>query len=135
LESQETPLNGVAGTDLSPEQQENLESNGYMFARRHGAMPTRQLNGAVVEMRTGFYVEELAKSVTRWGIIRAQGGEFIVPDVPWHGVIPLTPELVLVWNAPDGMITEQNLAQVNAAMRSASEIYYFARDLACCPFE
>jgi hypothetical protein len=135
LESQETQLNGVAGADLSLEQEENLESNGYMFARRHGAMPTRQLNGAVVEMRTGFYVEELAKSVTRWGILRAQGGEFIVPDVPWHGVIPLTPQLALVWNAPDGMITEQNLGQVNAAMRSASEIYYFAQDLACCPFE
>lgn len=135
LESQETQLNGVEGPDLSLEQEENLESNGYMFVRKYGAMPTRQLNGAVVEMRTGFYVDELAKSVARWGIIRAQSGEFIVPDVPWHGVIPLTPQLALAWNAPDGIITEQNLAQVNAAMRSVSEIYYFARDVACCPFE
>jgi len=134
LESQETQLNGVAGPDLSLEQEENLESNGYMFARKHGAMPTRQLNGAVVEMRTGFYVEELAKSVTRWGIIAAQSGEFIVPDVPCHGIVPLTPRLALVKDTPDGMITEQNLAQVNAAMRSLSESYYFARDLACCPF-
>lgn len=135
LETQETQLNGVAGADLTLEQEENLESNGYMFARLHGAMPTRQLNGAVVEMRTASYVEELAKSVTRWGIVRAQRGEFIVPDVPWHGVIPLTPQLALVWNTPDGIITEQNLGQVNAAMRSASEIYYFARDLTCCPFK
>jgi hypothetical protein len=135
LESQETQLNGVTGADLSLEQEENLESNGYMFARKHGAMPTRQLNGAVVEMRTGFYVEELAKSVTRWGIIAAQSGGFVVPDVPCHGVIPLAPQLALVKDAPDGMITEQNLAQVNTAMRSLSESYYFARDLACGPFE
>lgn len=135
LESQETQLNSVTGADLSLEQEENLESNGYMFARQHGAMPTRQLNGVVVEMRTGFYVEELAKSVARWGIITAQRGEFIVPDVPWHGVIPLTPQLALVWNTPDGIITEQNLGQVNTAMRLASEIYCFARDLERCPFE
>jgi len=128
-------LNGVEGTDLSLEQEENLESNDYMFARKHGAMPTRQLNGAVIEMRTGSYVEELAKSVSRWGIIRALRGEFIVPDVPWHGVIPLTPQLALVWNVPDGVITEQNLGQVNDAMRSVIDIYYFARDLACCPFD
>jgi hypothetical protein len=134
LESQETQLNGVAGANLSLEQEENLENNGYMFARQHGAMPTRQLNGAVVEMRTGFYVEELAKIVTRWGILMAQSGEFIVPDVPWHGVIPLTPRHALVWNTPDGVITEQNLGQVNSAARSVSEVYYFARDLTRCPF-
>ena len=91
LELQETQLNGITGADLGVEQEENLESNGDTFARKHGAMPTRQLNGAVVEMRTGFYVEELAKSVTRWGMIAAQSGEFIVSDVPCHGVIPLTP--------------------------------------------
>lgn len=135
LESQETQLNDIAGLDLSLEQEENLEINGCMFARQHGAMPTRQLNGAVLEMRTGFYVEELGKSVARWGIITAESGEFIVPDVPWHGVIPLTPKLALVWNTPDGVITVQNLGQVNAAMRSVSEIYYLARDFERCPFE
>lgn len=135
LELQETPLNGITGADLRLEQQENLESNGYMFARQQGAMPTRQLNGAVVEMRTGFYVEELEKSITRWGIITAQSGEFIVPDVPCHCIIPLTPRLALVKDTPDGMIREQNVGQVNAALRSGSEIYFFARDLACCPFD
>ena len=35
LESQETQLNGVMGPDLSLEHEENLESNGYMFARKH----------------------------------------------------------------------------------------------------
>lgn len=135
LESQETQLNEIAGPDLTLEQEENLESNDYMFARKHGAMPTRQLNGAVVQMRTGNYVEVLEKNVTRWGIITAQSGEFIVPDVPRHCILPLTPQLALVKDTQDGVISEQNLAQVNAAVRSASEIYYFARDLAACPFD
>jgi hypothetical protein len=135
LESQETQLNGIEGPDLTLEQEENLESNGYMFARKHGAMPTRQLNGAVVQMRTGNYVEVLVKNMTRWGIIRAQSGEFIVPDVPCHCILPLTPRLALVKDTEDGVIAEQNLAQVNTALRSTSETYYFARDFACCPFD
>jgi hypothetical protein len=134
LESQETQLNGVTSPDLTLEQEENLESNGYMFARKHGAMPTRQLNGAVIQMRTGYYVDELPKLFTRWGIIRVEAGEFIVPDVPCHGMLPLTPQLALVKDTPDGMITAQNLAEVNTAMRAMSETYYFARDLTCCPF-
>jgi len=135
LESQETRLNGVTGPDLTLEQEENLESNGYMFARKHGAMPTRQLNGAVIQMRTGYYVDELPKLFTRWGIIRVEGAEFIVPDVPCHGILPLTPRLALAKDTQDGTISEQNLAQVNTAMRSLSESYYFARDFASCPFE
>lgn len=135
LESQETSLNGIEGPDLTKEQEENLESNGYMFARKHGAMPTRQLNGAVVQMRTGNYVDFLLKHVAQWGIIRTQSGEFIVPDVPCHCVMPLTPQLALVKDTGDGVISEQNLAQVNTALRSTSETYYFGRDFACCPFE
>ena len=133
LESQETQLNGVTGPDLTLEQEENLESNGCMFARKHGAMPTRQLNGAVIQMRTGYYVDELPKFFTRWGLIKAQSGEFIVPDVPCHGILPLAPQLALVKDTRDGMITEQNLAQVNAAICSLSETYYFAHDLSKCP--
>jgi hypothetical protein len=135
LESQETQLNGISGPDLTLEQEENLESNGYMFARKHGAMPTRQLNGAVIQMRTGFYVEELPKLFKRWGIVRSDGGEFIVPDVPCHGILPITPRLILVKDTEDGMISEEQLGQVNTAMRSLSESYYFAHDLASCPFE
>jgi hypothetical protein len=134
LESQETQLNGVTGPDLTLEQEENLESNGYMFARKHGVMPTRQLNGAVIQMRTGYFVDELPKLFTRWGIIRVEDSEFIVPDVPCHGILPITPQLALVKDTQDGTITEQNLGQINTAMLALSESYYFALNLACCPF-
>jgi hypothetical protein len=45
LESQEIDLKGIVGSELTLEQEEDLESNGYMFARRSGTVPARQLNG------------------------------------------------------------------------------------------
>lgn len=134
LDLQEIELKGNVGSNLTKEQEENLEKNGYMFARKGGTMPARQLNGFALQLRIDHYVRDLATSVTRWGIISAQSGDFIVPDVPSHGIIPLTPRLALVQSAPDGMITEQNVAEINQAMRATSQDYFFARDVSSCPF-
>jgi hypothetical protein len=134
LESHEIPLNGIAGDDLTKTHEENLEKNGYMFARKGGTAPRRQFNGLEIQLRSSRYAHDLATQVTRWGVISTQSGEFIVPDVPWHGIIPITPQLALVQSAPDGMITERNVAEINRTMREASESYYFARDLAACPY-
>ncbi len=134
IDSQEFQLNEVRGANLTKEQEENLEANGYLFVRESGKIPSRQLNGAELQMRTGDFVRELENSVGRWGVISTQSGEFIVPDVPMNGVIPLTPQLALIQSAPDGMITEKNLAEVNFAMRARSEDYFFSRGLLNCPF-
>jgi hypothetical protein len=134
IESQEVKLNVAPGIDYTKEQEENLEKNGYAFVRKAGGIPARQLNGIELEMRTNHFALDLATKASRWGVISTQSGEFIVPDVPSHGVIPLRPGLALVQSAPDGTITEKNLAEINLAMRSLSEGYFFARDLSKCPF-
>ncbi|MGL4262612.1 MAG: hypothetical protein ACRCTX_13435 [Afipia sp.] len=134
IESQEVQLNVAPGSDYTKEQEENLEKNGYMFVRKGGGIPGRQLNGIELEMRADDLARHLAGSVPRWGVISTQSGEFIVPDVPSHGIIPVTPRLALVQSAPDGMITERNLAEINLAMRTLSQDYFFARDLSTCPF-
>jgi len=134
LESQEIELVGIAGDDLTKAQEENLEKNGYLFARKGGRMPARQLNGLQIQKRIDGYAVDLAAGVTRWGVISAQSGEFIVPDVPVHGIIPLKPRLALVQSAPDGMIVERNVAEINRAMRATSLDYVFARDFSSCPF-
>jgi hypothetical protein len=67
------------------------------------------------------------------GIISAQSGEFIVPDVPSHTIIPLSPRLALVGSVPDGVIVEENLAEINRAACDASQEYFFARDFSKCP--
>ena len=110
LKSQEVQLNGNVGNDLTKEQEENLEKNGYMFARKSGIMPARQLNGLELQ----FQIELCAQPRRRRdevGVISAKSGEFIVPDVPSHGITPLTPRLALVQSAPDGMIIKRNVAE------------------------
>jgi len=133
LDSQEIQLKGITGSELSKAQEENLEKNGYLFTRKGGKMPTRQLNGLQLQRRIDGYTDDLA-TVTRWAVIRPQEGEFIVPDVPMHTILPLTPTLALAASVPDGVITERNLAEINRSFRAASQAYFFARDLSQCRF-
>jgi hypothetical protein len=134
LTQQEIQLHGGVGNKLTKEQEENLETNGYLFAREGGAMPARQLNGLQIMLRVYGYARDVQKRLTRWGVIEAQSGEFIVPDVTFHTILPITPRLALVNLEQDGQITEQNLAQLNQAMRAGSQSYFFALDLSNCPF-
>lgn len=133
LDAQEIQLLGIPGNELSKTQEENIESNGYLFTRMGGKVPARQLNGVQLQMRVWHYARDLA-ALSGWGVIHVQSGEFIVPDVPSHTLIPLTPTLALVASVPDGFILEQNLAEVNSALRASSREYYFSRDLSQCPF-
>lgn len=132
LDAQEIQLAGITGDELTKLREENLEKNGYAFTRKGGRMPARQLNGFLLQMRIDRYAEQLA--AVKWGIIHTQSGEFIVPDVPTHIVLPLTPTLALIGSAQDGTILEANLAEVNRGVRANSQAYFFARDLTQCPF-
>jgi hypothetical protein len=134
LDAQEIQLFGVLGGDVfTKTEEENLEKNGYLFARMGGKVPARQLNGVQLQMRVSHYARDLA-ALTGWGVIHAQSGEFIVPDVPTHTIIPLSPKLALAASSPDGIILEQNLAEINSALKAGSREYYFSRDLSKCPF-
>jgi hypothetical protein len=134
LDSQEIQLNGVEGVTRTKVEEENLEKNSYLFVRSGGQVPARQINGIQLQMRINAFVRDLSFEVTRWGIIRAQTGEFIVPDIPSQLIIPLAPNLALVGSAPDGLIIEENVASINSKVRTDSHEYYFARDLSACPF-
>jgi len=132
LEDQEIKLNGIKGDSLTKEQEENLEAKGYLFARPDGFVPARQLNGLWLQNQIDDYARHLS-SVARWGVIQPQSGEFIITDTPSHMVIPITPGLALVGNAPDGVILADNLAQINQLTVAGSQRYFLARDLAHCP--
>jgi hypothetical protein len=133
LESQEVQLNKIVGDELTKAQEENLEKNGYIFARKYGAVPARQINGLELQLRTYDYARSLATSISRWAVISSQSGEFLVPDIPAYTIIPVSPQLALVASQPDGIITEQNLAEVNRAMKDVSQDYFFAHDFQNCP--
>jgi hypothetical protein len=132
LPEQEVKLNGIKGDRLTKEQEETLEAKGYMFARSGGLMPARQLNGMWLQSQIDGYARDLA-SVERWGVIQPQSGEFIVTDTPLHMIIPLTPGLAIVGNAPNGTILRGNLAELNRVIVAGSQRYFLARDLTDCP--
>jgi hypothetical protein len=71
---------------------------------------------------------------TRWAIMKAQEGEFIVPDNSSKTFgAPLTPNMWLMFDAENATL---NLDEVRARNRVAIESscrYYFARHLGACP--
>jgi hypothetical protein len=131
LDEQETELNGISGQALTKEQEENLEKNGYMFAREGGKWPARQFNGLRIQMFIDQYSPRV--SPVRWGIITARSGEFIVPDIPSNMILPLSPSLALAGSAPDAAIDEKNLAEINRALSGGCLEYFFASDLSNAP--
>lgn len=127
--------NGVTGcTNLSPDQFELLESKFTMAIRPDGSLPARHINGANIQMKLAHYANnELAGS--KWGVIRVKEGqgELLVPDMPWHGYIPLTPTLSFVINHPSGEMVIRSVALMNRSMRGRAARYIFARSLRHCP--
>ncbi|PTB17606.1 hypothetical protein C9I57_27080 [Trinickia symbiotica] len=71
LDTQEVQLGGVEGNELTLAEEENLEKNGYLFARAGGKMPARQLNGVQLRKRMADYARDLA-AIEKWGVIRAR---------------------------------------------------------------
>jgi hypothetical protein len=133
LPAQEIQAKVVTGTDLTLDQEENLEINGYLFVRPGGRLLARQMNGIRLQFRIDKFSADL-RSGTQWGIIQSEEGEFIVPDIPMHGIVPLTPTLCLISPAPNGVISSTNVATINRAVRATSHEYFFAQDFSQCPF-
>lgn len=132
LKDQETQLASNIGDQMTLEQEENLEQDHYIFIRDGGRIPSRQLNGIWLQYKINQFACELDETV-QWGAIRTQSGEFITPDIPRQPLITLTPSLALIRDTPDGIITQENLAQVNKFTVDGCRAYYLARDLTNCP--
>src|SRR4029077_622141 len=127
----EVQIKGVMGDALTKDQEEILEKKGMMFIRQGGIVPARQINGMQLQRYIDFYSEQWKAG--RWGIVEAQSGEFVVPDVPTHMLIPLTPTLSVVYASLSGKIDVHNLAKINRDLMIASREYFFAHDFSNCP--
>lgn len=108
LSNQEMVLNGINGTKLNKEEEENLERKGFLFVRSGGAIPTRQINGLQIMLRVGDLERNFAADILRWGVVKTISGEFIVPDLPLHGILPITPNIALIHSTRDGHISDKN---------------------------
>jgi hypothetical protein len=113
----------------SKDEEERIEKAGFAFFRG-ATMPAHVVNGARAAMLVGRYLRQENRSAT-WGVVRASGGEFVVPDWPLvHAFIPIDPTLALVNHAINQTLDRDAVRLVNKQLRSASRRYFFARDLA-----
>jgi hypothetical protein len=130
-EDREIKSSLVIGSELTKAQEENLESNGYIFVRKGGELPSRMAHGMAIWVKVRQYVHDL--SGVRWSILSADPGQFLVPDHPTRRMlIPLAPTLCLCSGGQSGRINAQNLAEINRVSKETSVEYYFAQDLAQC---
>jgi hypothetical protein len=132
LPMQNLQMNRVTGCNFSPDMEELLEKRGVIFMRAGGVMPARHINAIQMQVKLFRYAcDEMGK--LEWGIVRPVDGEFIVPDVTEHFIMPICPAIALVANVPNGFVTVQNLVEINTALQLGSREYFFARDFNRCP--
>ena len=123
----------IAGEIITKDQEEILEETQrhVVVLREDGTMPAHRIYGTQIQIRIDSYVRDLSR--IQWGIIYTQQWHLVVPDVPAHTIIPLTPTLCLCSGGQSGMITKENLAEINRSFRAARREYFFAQDLSQCP--
>jgi hypothetical protein len=125
---------GIVELEHAPtkDEQELLEKNGIGFIRPDFTIPGRQLMGINIQKNIIRTPKELAD--TRWGILKTQSGEFIVPDrFAGLNVVPLTPTCCLLSPSQNREISSHELVRINRKAVSVCREYYFGRDLSRSP--
>ncbi|WP_208611576.1 hypothetical protein [Pseudoalteromonas aliena] len=125
-------LNGISGSGLTKEQEENLESRGAMFVRDGGIIPSRFEAGLQIQMILDR--DWHTCSHFKWGLIEATDGEFLCADsykdLP---LIPISPNLAFWAGEADQKISRDKLAEINKLSIEKSSEFYFARKISDCP--
>jgi len=125
-------ISGVAGESLTTDQQERLEKTGVAYIRADQAMPGRFLAGLQIQTRIDYLCVQFQGM--RWGIVKANEGEFICPDTFGQlAAIPLTPTVCLYLGHQDSTIPKLEVATANRVAQQLSRKYCIARDFAACP--
>ena len=125
------------GEDLIPREShgiddlELLEKHNITALRPDGSFAMRDIVSPSMRLDIDRMCESFAG--LRWGVLVAEEGEFFVPDVPTHGVIPITPALALSLDNESLIIRRDEVERVNHALYSGVQEYMFARSLTACP--
>ncbi|HEX4415020.1 MAG TPA: hypothetical protein VH107_15395 [Lacipirellulaceae bacterium] len=124
----ETQINGVTGEQFSKDQQEFYEKRHILFVRAGGKIATRHITAMQLQAKIDGYSEQIKD--WRWGVIQTVRGEFVMPDVPSHGLMPIAPNAMLAVHHPNGTILKPNLIEINASFLAYTRNYFFARNIA-----
>jgi hypothetical protein len=128
---EDAALRGILpGRGWSKDEEEGLEEAGFVF-QRGATIPARFMNGLDVQRQVDRYLIENPSA--SWGVVRASGGEFVVPDWPVLAFIPINPTLALAASALNQTLDRDAVRLVNKQLRLGSRRYFFARDFTACP--
>lgn len=120
---------GLTGETLTRDQEEHFEKMNVMFVRAGGRMPARFLTGIQLQTRVDQYAHQLVTGWD-WGVIQAQEGEFLMPDVPHHTMLPIAPKVLFAAHNPNGTIVKSNVLAINTGFVAYTWSYFIARDIA-----
>lgn len=105
---------------------------GVFFVKPDGTFAGRFMAGIGISMGLGRERQKMQNA--SWGILTAQGGEFIVPDnFAAYGFMPVSPNICLAARLPDQTIGIESISVINGLAIHGSQRYYFARELTRCP--
>ncbi len=123
---------GVLGmrVNYTEDDLEVLEKNGISAFRGDGSISMRHIVGPRIRLDMDAILK--AMSGRHWGIVTSADGEFCVPDVPAHGIIPLTPTVALD-SSRSGALSYDEVVYINWLLASKSREYLFARSVRACP--
>ncbi|WP_148715762.1 DUF4238 domain-containing protein [Chitinolyticbacter meiyuanensis] len=118
--------------NVSADQMDQLERYGIIVADSKGVVAGRMLAGPALMRMLDFHVCELAGK--RWGIVRAEAGEFVLPDTfGGNLVLPISPTCCFVADNPDGVVTREVVGELNALAKQSARNYMVARCFSACP--
>jgi len=107
-------LVGVLGLrhEYSKDEQEQLEKGGVNVIRSGGTMSARDIASHQISR----HIIEIKRQLkgTAWGIVKAEVGEFLVPDTfGRHTALPLDPTSILIADIDNASIGEDSVRRLN----------------------
>lgn len=128
------PIQGVTGLSkyYTLDEQEQLEKAGISVIRPDFTFSSRDMT--TVQIFRNLIKVKKTLSDSKWGILYAKEGEFIVPDnCSNERYIPLTPTICLFAHSDNEIIDKEEVRKINLKAIESSKYYYFANDLSKCP--
>ena len=121
---------GVPALVQTKDAQERFERMRVLTVGVNGMFSGRSMAGIQMQAK----IAAASREKFRWGVVRASGGEFAVPDTFRNlMVLPVTPELCVAVDCPDCTIPHAELSRLNERAVGLASRYVFARNLDCCP--
>jgi hypothetical protein len=114
------------------DEQELLERNNITTIRPNLTIPGRHLAGINIQMNLNKVRKQLGNA--RWGILKAERGEFIVPDNFSNArILPISPTICLFADSKNAIIPYGEVTNINQLAIASSTEYFFARKFSECP--